>query len=146
MKIQINGQDKTPEIEAKIREGIRSRKSGAEPGEISPEIGALRLQEAKSETEYQELLLRLMRYRDNVDTLPFDIPRRPGFLGAIMARVRVFLWKLLRYQHDRVTSRQNLINSTLSGAIEFEHRLRKQELDELRKRVADLESRLGQRT
>jgi hypothetical protein len=145
MKILINGQDKTAEMEGRIRAGIRAREPGPKPADISPEIGALRLLEAKSEAEYQELLLRLIRYRDNVDTLPFDVPRRPGLVGAIMARVRVFLWKLLRYQHDRTTSRQNLINSTFSAALEFEHRMLKQELEALRKRVADLEERLGHR-
>lgn len=141
MKIIVNSQDRTPELESRIRDAIRSREGGPKPADISPEIGALRLAEAKTEAEYQELLLRLIRYRDNVDTLPFDIPRRPGLLGGLMAGVRRFLWKLLRYQHDRVTSRQNLINSTLSAAIEFEHRLMRSRIEELQKRIGDLEAR-----
>lgn len=109
------------------------------PGEIS----ALRLAETESEARFQDRFIQLMRIREGVDTNPFRIPRAPGWRGSLAVRLKVFLWQLLRYQHDRITFRQNLINSSLGGALEFEHRLRSREIDELRRSVAGLESRLA---
>ena len=87
-------------------------------------------------------LLRLLRYRDNVDTLPFEIPRKRGWVGALTAQLKRALWKVLRYQHDRVTSRQNLINHLYTNALECEHRQRAQEIRELQRRLAALEQKL----
>ena len=116
---------------------------GRKPTVIPPEISALRLSGVASEAEYLEHLLRLMRYRDGVDTRPFRIPRRPGFLGAVVARFKIMLWSLLRYQHDRLTFRQNLINSTLTSALEFEHQLQEREVAGLKRRLAEVEARLA---
>ena len=143
MKIQFAGRDRTEDIGARIQAAIRKRSGAPSPAVVPPDISALNLLQAKSEAEYQERLLRLIRYRDNVDTLPFDIPRRPGLAGALLTRVKVMLWKLLRYQHDRITGRQNLINSTYSGALEYEHRILMAELEQLKKRMAALESQMG---
>ena len=143
MNVTINGQDRTAELREKIQCLFLERAGGPEPSGVSPPISASTLRGMKSEAEFQETLLRLLPYRDNVGTGPFDIPRRPGAAGALWARFKTMLWRLLRYQHDRITFRQNLINSLFSNALEFEHRLRGRELDELRRRVAELEARQG---
>lgn len=141
MKILINNSDRTAEMETRIRNGSHAHAGRRGPDEIAQDISALRLADAASETEYQQTLLRLIRYRDNVDTLPFDIPHRGGIRGRVMVAVKQALWKLLRYQHDRMTFRQNLINTLYTSAIEYEQDRREQEIKRLEARIAELEKR-----
>lgn len=141
MKILINNKDRTGELEPRIREALQTRNTRMGPDEIAPEIGALSLREAASEADYQERLIRLLRYRDNVDTLPFDIPHRGGVRGRCLATLKSFLWKLLRYQHDRMSFRQNLINSLYTSAIEFEREQRMSEIARLEARIEAMEKK-----
>ena len=117
---------------------------GRKPAEISSEISALCLRQQGSEGEYQDQLIRLIQWRHAVDTLPFIIPTRQGFIGAVQGRLRGLLWQLLRFQSDRLAFRQNQINDLLSNALEFEHLQSRRELEELRRRLAELEARVGQ--
>jgi hypothetical protein len=70
------------------------------------------------------------------------MPRKPGFSGAVMARLRIFLWQLHRFLVDRIAFRQNHVNTMLTRALQFEHEQRLRETEALQKRVADLEARL----
>jgi hypothetical protein len=81
----------------------------------------------------------MIRRKSHVDTLKLDIARRPGFMGALMQRSRLFLWKLLRYQHNRIVTRQNLVNTQLTATLEFQL----EEIRRLRSRVDELEKRGG---
>ena len=111
MKILINNEDYTEDLKSRMDAGMREHSDRPFPVEVPAELNALALREAKTEAEYQETFTRLIRYRDNVDTMPFDIPHRGGWRGKCAVWVKRKLWKLLRYQHDRITFRQNLINS-----------------------------------
>ncbi|MDO9542752.1 MAG: hypothetical protein Q7J98_10580, partial [Kiritimatiellia bacterium] len=118
----------------------------AAPLKISAEIGALALHKASSDADYLNHFVRLLRYRDAFDTYDFDIPRRPGPFGAIMAGIKNILWKLLRYQHDRIAFRQNLINGLFTNAVEFEMTERKRTDDELARRLNKAEALLNELT
>jgi len=139
MKITINNRDCSAEISARIADAIRRRGDTPAPVEVPPAIHALALREARNESEFQDLLTRLLRHRDHLDTMPFPIPHRGGWRGRIMVRIKQALWQLLRYQHDRITFRQNLINTMYSSAIEFERTLHRRELDALKARIEALE-------
>lgn len=142
MKLAVNGQDRSADLGAQLAAAARQRPADQKPYVIAEAISALRLQTATTEADYTAELLRLLRYRDNVDTLPFEIPRKPGWCGALTAKFKTLLWKLLRYQHDRITGRQNLINHLFSSALECEHRQRAQEIRDLQRRLAELEQKL----
>ncbi|MDD5483454.1 MAG: hypothetical protein PHP98_07370 [Kiritimatiellae bacterium] len=145
MQIIIAGEDCTGELGAKIRQSaarLKKLTGRSAPPEISAAIGALTLRKASSDAEYLRHFLRLLRYRDAFDTYDFDIPRRPAPLGAVLAGLKKFLWKLLRYQHDRIAFRQNLINGLFTGAVEFEAVERKKADDDLARRLARMEERL----
>jgi len=137
MKLIVAGQDRTAELGAALRAVAVARPAGLKPAVLPESISALRLRDAANEAEYLDELVRLLRYRDNVDTLPFDIPRSPGPLGAVLVRCKAALWNLLRYQHDRITFRQNLVSHLHSSALEFQQR----EIQELRRRLAALKSK-----
>lgn len=146
MKIVVAGQDRTRELEPELRRTVEAMARLAprrQPARVPAEISALALMRAASDAEYLNQLIRLIRCRDAVDTLDFYIPRRPGLTGLCLARLKAFLWKLLRYQHDRIAFRQNLINTLLSSALEFESVARQKEMADLRRRVAELEKNTG---
>jgi len=145
MKILIAGHDCTKQLGGEIWQRaaeLKKLKGRAAPPKVSAEIGALALHKSVSDADYLNHFVRLLRYRDAFDTYAFDIPRRPGLSGAIMARVKKALWKLLRYQHDRIAFRQNLINGLFTSAVEFEMAERKKTDDELSVRLNKAEARL----
>jgi len=145
MKILIAGEDMAPSLGAEIKrkaDVLRKRTDRAAPSKISPEIGALALHKARSDAEYLGHYMRLLRYRDAYDTYDFNIPRRSGFLGAIMAGFKKIMWKLLRYQHDRIAFRQNLINGLFTNAIEFEMEERRRNDQEINLRLERIENLL----
>jgi hypothetical protein len=143
MSIIVAGQPSALLEEQVTRDAANMRRSARQPATVSPEIGATALCHSTTEAGYHENFLRLLRYRDAVDTLDFDIPCRPGRIGRYIQLMKRYLWKLLRYQHDRITFRQNMINGLFTQALENELLLRRRETEELRARVAALEARSG---
>jgi len=142
MKLNVAGQDRTQTLGPALRQQAEIMARGDDhhqPARIAADISALALARAKSDADYLAHLIRLIRHRDAVDTLAFDIPRKPGLAGRCMQRLKALLWKLLRYQHDRITFRQNLINTQLTSALEFEVAQRQKEMADLKRRVAKLE-------
>ena len=135
MKIVIANRDRTAELEPALRAEADRRL--ADPGHVQlpPELHALSLREARDEADFLERWSAQVRRKSHVDTLKFDIPRRPGALGSLFQRVRVVLWKALRYQHNRVVSLQNLVNSHLVATLEFQA----DEIRRLRARLDELE-------
>ncbi len=143
MKIIVANKDRTSDLGAEIQQSARARRRGRAPEIISREISALNLLKAGSEHDYMRELIRLLRYRDAFDTLDFDIPRKPGLIGLVSARLKMFLWKFMRFQSDRIAFRQNLINGMFTSALEFEMTIREQEIAELKRRTAVLEALLN---
>lgn len=144
MKILVANKDRTNDLGADIQRAARVRMRGKErevPARIPPEISALSPAQPKSETEYLDNLIRLIRYRDAVGTIDFDIPRRPGLAGLFMTRLKVLFWKLLRYQHDWIVFRQNLINGLHTHALEYELISRRKAMARLDQRLKRLEAR-----
>ena len=74
-----------------------------------------------------------MRLRYAVSTESFPIPGKPGASGSLLRKVKGFLWKLLRYQHDRMAFQQNSVNELMISAADFQQA-----------RIAALEQRIQQ--
>jgi len=139
MKIFISGKDRTADVGMSIAAEATQRMKDPRCAFLGWPINALSLGDVNNEGSFSDRYLQLLRAKSHVNTLDFDIPRRPGLVGSVQGAIRKFLWKLLRYQHDRITFRQNLINSQLASALEFE----REEKKKLAGRVAELEKRLG---
>lgn len=141
MKVYINNQDRTAEIKDRIADGIRAHGKRNPPNYVPAELNALDLLNASSQAEYMDILTRLIRYRDNVDTVIFDIPHRGGWRGRCAVWIKKKLWNLLRYQHDQLNFRQNIINSLYTSALEFAWDERRSEIARLEARISALEER-----
>jgi len=145
MKLIIATRDRSEDLGPWLREqadAMQSLPSDRRPTVLPAIIAAKSLAHVTHESQFQDEFLRLLRYREGVDTLPFRIPRRPGLLGALMATAKKGLWKLCRYQWDRITFRQNLINTFYNHALEYEQQQRKRDVTRLEQRITSLEKRL----
>lgn len=146
MKLSIAGQDRTHDLGRELRQQAEVMEREAsnhkpKPALVAPDI--MPLARAQSEAEYLDQLIGLIRSRNAVDTLDFAIPRKPGAVGLFIARLKALLWKLLRYQHDRIAFQQNLINAHLTSALEFEVIQRQKETADLKRRIIELEKQNG---
>ena len=142
MKLIVAGKDRTSDLKGWLSSSP-ARAPLRPPAFLSPQHSALALRNARSAAEYQDILLGLIRIRRGIATSDFDMPRKPGPAGWVMARVRAFLWKLLRYQHDRMAFQQNVLNELLLSALEFERDQRLRDSEALKRRVEGLENRKG---
>jgi hypothetical protein len=146
MKLSVAGQDRTHDLGRELRLQAEAMERGEsnhkpKPALVAPDI--IPLARAQSEAEYLDQLIGLIRSRNAVETLDFAIPRKPGVVGLFMTRLKALLWKLLRYQHDRIAFQQNLINTQLTSVLEFEFTPRQKETADLKRRVAELEKQGG---
>jgi hypothetical protein len=64
-------------------------------------------------------------------------------VGTLLRQVKVFLWKLLRYQHDRMTFQQNAINELVISSVDFQRAASYQAITALEQRIQSLESKLA---
>ena len=142
-KITVGGRDRTTEWLPALEEEARRRAADPRCRFLDRPVNALVLQDADSERAYLDRYLDLLRYKNGVDTRVFDIPRRPGLAGQLMQAVKKALWKLLRYQHDRMSFRQNLVNGQVTSALEFQRDWTAAELRRLEERLAALERKSG---
>ena len=118
-----------------MRQGSTSR----QPAHIPSDIKALNLRQSTSEAQYLNEFLRLIRYREGLSTLPYQVPSRKGLVGHLLRWLKKLLWRLLNYQHARIAFRQNLINNQLTSALWMESLARQNEISALKQRIAALE-------
>lgn len=136
MKIWIGTEDVSESLGRDVAVLAGQRASLGSPRFHDPRVSALSLRECRSETEFLSRFMQHLRWRHGATAEPFDIPRRPGVIGAFLQVLRRFLWKLLRYQHDRMVFQQNMINEMIIHGLEFE-------MESSRQRISALESELA---
>jgi hypothetical protein len=90
--------------------------------------------------DYLDRYNRLMRLRYALCTDPFPIPGKPGTAGTLLKKLKAFLWKLFRYQHDRMAQQQNSINELVISGQSFQTTAVKQQIEALEKRIQALEN------
>ena len=142
MKLIIAGRDRTEDLGRDLRRQVAAMdrlEPARQPARLPADISALALARAMSDTDYLDQYLRLIRHREAVGTYDFNIPHKAGPAGWCLAGFKALLWKLLRYQHDRINFRQYLINNQLTSALLLEVAARQKDVADLERRVAELE-------
>jgi len=137
MRIVVAGQDKTLEIGGEL-----TRRATRHQGALSPwstEDSALSLKASNDMADYLERYGKLMRLRFALCTNPFPIPGKPGIAGCLTKKLKTFLWKLFRYQHDRMAHQQNAINELVISAQDFQNSAMRERLVALEQRIQELE-------
>ena len=137
MRIIVAGKDQTSEIGSEL-----TRRAARHQGDLSPwsaADSALSLKASRDMTDYLNRFGKLMRLRYALCTDPFPIPGKPGLTGNLTKKLKTFLWKLLRYQHDRMSHQQNAINELVISAQDFQNSAMQQRLNALEQRIQELE-------
>ncbi len=130
--IRIAGIDRTREWRDRYRTNVEDRRVRGRDRILPPVLNARSLREQENESAYLRELVRLIHFKRHVGTHAYRIPHRPGMVGKVMLAAREVLWKILRYQHDRMASRQNVINSHVIDLLSYEHEERVREIEQLR--------------
>lgn len=144
MQIEVCGKDRAADLGAAIEQEAQAlERDGRFPQTPATGHSALFLRTAGDEPAYLRILLSLLIAKCGASVADFDVPRRPGRIGALGGRLRRALWKLLRYQHERVVSQQNLIHAHMTAAMEMMHQQHTAELAALRERIDALEAGAG---
>lgn len=141
MKITVAGEDRSGDLgRALVEEAARLQAAGSS-GSLAPEHSALSLKESADRDDYLRRFIGLLRLRHGVRTTDYYIPRGPGLRGKAAVALKTVLWKLLRYQHDRISFQQNLINELAIDALEFQQGRLDRELADLKQRIDGLEQK-----
>ena len=141
MKVIACGQDRTREWgEALAGEAVRIADHALAPQPFTRGQSALFLRTAEDEGAYLRILLSLLIIRCGASVEMFDMPRKTGPIGCIGGYIRKGLWKLLRYQHERIVFQQNSAQAHLTTAMVMVHEELSAELAACRKRIDELEA------
>ena len=137
MRLIVAGKDESVGIGGEL-----ARQAARHQGALSPwsaSDSALSLKNSRGMSDYLERYGKLMRLRYALSTESFPIPGKTGLAGTLMKRLKTFLWKLLRYQHDRMAHQQTAINEGIISAQEFQQAAFTQRLAALEQRIQELE-------
>ncbi len=139
MNIWVNGTEKSDTLGVEIARQAEALRSEEYDVLLADKDDILALRDANSVSEYLAQYIAVIRRRSDVNPTFFTQTRKPGVKGCVWYVIRMFLWKLLRYQHFWSTFHQNAINATHAEALDFERQERIRETSELETRIRDLE-------
>ena len=120
MKITVAGKDRTPDLGQAVTQAAERLKAGSSIDSLAADHTALRLKQCEVNADYLGKFIDLLRIRHGTRTADFYIARGPGLRGKAAVALKTFLWKLLRYQHDRIAFQQGLVNELAINALEFQ--------------------------
>lgn len=138
--LRIAGRDCSRDLGPQLEEAARAREDRGVAVSVGAEGEILSLRTARDLAEYQQIHGELLRSRSGVDTSRFRAPGGDGARAWLRGMVWRLLWRVLRYQHDWVTFRQNTVNMQLLCRSEVEREIRAGQIAELERRVRDLET------
>lgn len=143
MNLSVAGKDRSGDLGRAVAADAARLQASGDVGALSPEHSALVLKAAADRADYLRRYVDLLRQRHGVRTADFYVPRRPGWVGWVAGSVKTLLWKLLRYQHDRIAFQQNAVNELAIDALEFPREELERDLADLKRRMAALERERG---
>lgn len=146
MKILVGGEDRTDVVGEMVTKGVgRLHRHPDAPEFVHPDYSALTLRDAEDTSAYLHRLIDLIRKRSELSTIPARVSHGQGIVTTIKASIRWLMWRVLRYQHDRMAFQQNIVNTQMTSALEFLLEEQSRELSELRARIDALYDRSGGR-
>ena len=142
MKIWINGNDESDTLGKDLTEkaATLAHEAYANLSQGASEI--LSLRSAESNAEYLDRYVNVVRKRGGVDPALYSQPRTPSLKGTISYTIRMFLWRILRYQHFWMAFHQNDINAMHAKVLDFEHQEHNRQISELEGRMKQLEAQI----
>ena len=143
MNLSVAGKDRSGDLGRAVAADAARLQAAGDVGALSPEHSALVLKTATDRADYLRRYLGLLRLRHGVRTADYYIPRGPGWRGRLAVALKTVLWKLFRYQHDRIAFQQNAVNELAIDALEFQREELERDLADVKRRLAALERGRG---
>ena len=143
MNLSVAGKDRSGDLGRAVAADAARLQAAGDVGALSPEHSALVLKTATDRADYLRRYLGLLRLRHGVRTADYYIPRGPGWRGRLAVALKTVLWKLFRYQHDRIAFQQNAVNELAIDALEFQREELERDLADVKRRLAALEQERG---
>lgn len=114
-RVVVAGEDLGTELLASFQPHLEAMIASRDVVFLPEHQSALHLKQCRNQREFLRCFLEMMRLRQHVDT--HVLPLAPGrtFVGRVLVKVRKFLWRVLKYQHDRMAFRQNLALSNIKS-------------------------------
>lgn len=135
MELIVAGRDRADDLGAGLRRQAETMQGHPHrPPVVRLIHSALHLREATDTTEYLERMLALMVINLGVNTRDVHIAGSTSLPGRMAAWLRRLLWKVFRYQHERITAQQNAVNRQLAVAMGL---MREEYLEQQGRRDAD---------
>lgn len=97
------------------------------------------LRNLQDDERFLEIFLDCMQESSFVDINDFEIVERRRLGSGALVRLKTLIWSTLRFYTYRLWSQQNRINGEFLTAIEMMTSRSRERIDELEKRVAELE-------
>ncbi|MEI6971337.1 MAG: hypothetical protein WCL44_07430 [bacterium] len=141
MRLIVANTDRSADLGQQVSAAAKTMVASVPKDELPGVTGVLSLRSVKTEAEYMDKLTTLLVERSGVAAVDFHVPRKQGVMGAVSAAVKTFLWKVLRYQHDRMAFQQNCVNFQLTASVEFLRAEYERKIKALEQRVAELEKK-----
>lgn len=114
-RVVVAGEDVGTDLLASFQPHLEAMIASRDVVFLPEHQSALHLKQCRNQREFLEVFLEMTRIRQHIDTnvLPLAPGRTPLQRMAIL--VRKFLWRLLKYQHDRMAFRLNLALSNIAN-------------------------------
>jgi hypothetical protein len=138
-RVRVAGRDGTEDLGAELARDAAGRMLACGRPPRPRHLSALSLAASADEGAFLDGFIGQVRSKDQVDVGTFETVPKPGLKGKIFHAARMLMWRVLRYQHERLFARQNTINAYLAEAIAFEREQARREIDALESRLATVE-------
>ncbi len=137
--IWLAGEDRTAELLPRLDRAVAGR-DPAVVVQAAAHSAPLELRDADGESGELDRRLALLQAYGVVRTDRFDVPSGTGAVAGLLKRLKQALWRLLRYQHERMAVQQNAVNRQLLMALESALEEQRRANAALRERIAALEA------
>lgn len=141
--IACGGRDVSADVGEQVRKDVERMQALQRCAFIPAHISALRLRDAPCETVFDLNFADLLRYRQHVDTRASALDVHPGLRRLFSTVLHRALWRLMRFQHERLFFRQNLINSHVAALLEMQARHQADAMADVSARLETLERKVA---
>lgn len=130
-------------IVADVRAEVgRKIEAGAYDDAVIARAERTNLAHLTDDDQFFAFYLRCLRDAVFVDISDFDIRERRRHLSGLLVALKKTIWKLLKFYTYRLWSQQNQVNGLLVTAVEGLDEKYTERIEQLEKRVEELESAL----
>lgn len=100
----------------------------------------------RDDKDFLDFYLAALREAAIVDINDYEIRERRATLAPLLVRLKKTIWGLLKFYTYRMWSQQNSINGLVVTGLEGMHERYQKQINQLEKRIAELEKKSGNRS